>query len=284
MASELPRAPARSPCLTRTPGGRVSAQRSPDPSGVPLRPSAGTTSRRLPHSVPGAAGVPEAASGTPLAPSALIYGENRALVNLVLYALAEEANPRFRWLEVRSPEPSSSHWDPVQLGWIPEGRVWSTDPTDGLAPDRARTNAAIFELVRSDEAPATLQRLADFLRLPDSMQRIFAELTPASAPHLLAVANVDRIAGSFPESTLGPILDAMEWARCSLFAGFVGGNPPVHPRFTHVVRVAGTSPEHWQEAYLHFERESLFKGLRLGGVASPLDLPAVARVFRRASG
>jgi hypothetical protein len=217
-------------------------------------------------------------------PSALVYGSDRDLVNLVLYALADEVSPRFRWLEVRTPDEPSSAWDPVRMGWIGPERVWSIDAVEGLALDHVRANAAIFELVRSDEPPVTLQRLADFLRLPETMQRIVGELSPASAPHLLAVANADRVAGSIPDSTLGPILDALEWARCSLFAGFVGPNPPANAHFSHVVRVAGGSPARWQETQLYFEREALFEGSRLGGAASPLDLPAVARVFRRASG
>jgi hypothetical protein len=213
-----------------------------------------------------------------------VYGRDRDLVNLVLYALAEEVSPRFRWLEVRSPTEPASAWDPVSRGWLGPERVWSIDAVEGLSPDRAAPDAAIFELVRSDEPPATLQRLADFLRLPDTLQRIVGELSPASAPHLLAVANTDRIAGSIPDSTIGPILDALEWARCSLFAGYVGPNPPANAQFTHVVRVEGGSPARWQETQLHFEREALFEGARLGGAASPMDLPSVARVFRRASG
>lgn len=276
-----PRWPTVAPSRARGPfataGGRPGA-------GAPSRPATGVTSRRLPHPVPGIGPLAEGTGRTPHVPSALVYGSDRDLVNLVLFALAEEANPRFRWLQVRAPNESASAWNPVGRGWLGHDRVWSIDAVEGLSPDSARANAAIFELVRSDEPPATLLRLADFLRLPDAMQRIVSELSPASAPHLLAVANSDRIAGAIPESTIGPILDALEWARCSLFAGFVGSNPPSSARFTHVVRVDGGSPARWQEAQIHFEREALFDGARTGGTAAPMDLPSVARVFRRASG
>lgn len=253
-------------------------------SGNPARPATGVTSRRLPHPAPGIGSLADGTGRAPHVPSALVYGSDRDLVNLVLFALAEEANPRFRWLQIRAPNETPSAWNPVGRGWLGHDRVWSIDAVEGLSPDTARANAAIFELVRSDEPPATLLRLADFLRLPDTMQRIVSELSPASAPHLLAVANTDRIAGSIPDSTIGPILDALEWARCSLFAGFVGANPPSNAQFTHVVRVEGGSPARWQETQIHFERESLFEGARTGGTASPMDLPSVARVFRRASG
>jgi hypothetical protein len=283
MDDALDPEPARWNISSRDARGVVVAPRGLDGAGVPARPAAGVTSRRLPRARPGFEGYPEGSVRGPHVPSALVYGADRDLVNLVLYALAEEVSPGFRWLQVRAPGEPVSAWDPVTMGWIGSERVWSIDALDGLEPDHARANAAIFELVRSDEPPATLQRLADFLRLPETLQRIVSELSPSTAPHLLVVANSDRIAGAIPDATIGPILDALEWARCSLFAGFVGSNPPANAHFTHVVRVDGDSPARWQEARIHFERESLFKGARLGGAASPLDLPSVARVFRRAS-
>ncbi len=218
-----------------------------------------------------------------MVPSALIHGADRSMVNLLLYALAAEADPRLHWLDVRSDGELPSDWDPVRMGWLDARHAWSTDPERDLVPDHARANAAIFELVRSDEPPATLARLVDFLRLPDTMQRIVGEMSPAGGAHLLAVANADRIAGSFPDAVLAPILDAFEWARCSLFVGFTGRDPPGVSRFTHVVRIEGGSPARWTDARITFEREALFDGLRTGGIASPADLPSVARVFRRAA-
>jgi hypothetical protein len=239
-------------------------------------------SRRLPRPdpMPGAPG--PTGPKLPPVPSVLVYGDNRPLVNLLLYALGEEADPSLHWLEIRGPSDEPSEWDPVRLGWVPPGHAWSTDPHEGLAPDHARANAAIFELVRSDEPPVTLTRLAEFLRLPEPMQRILGEMEPPNGSRLLAVANTDRIQGSLPEPVLGPILDAFEWVRCSLFVGHTGPNPPAISRFTHVVRIEGDSPERWPQARIHFEREALFEGARVSGVASPSDLPSVERVFRRA--
>ncbi len=266
-----------------SPAPRRSALSPRGGAGSPSRPATGVTSRRLPQARRAVDPFSDRSGAAPHVPSALVHGTDRDLVNLVLYALAEEIHPRFRWLEVRSPDEPASPWDPVRRGWLGPERVWSIDTVDDLAPDHARANAAIFEIVRSDEPPATLQRLADFLRLPEALQRIVSELSPTAAPHLLAVADADRLVGPIPEATIGPILDALEWARCSLFAGFVGSDPPSKARFGHVVRVEGSSPARWQEARLYFEREPLFEGARVGGAASPLDVPAVARVFRRAT-
>jgi hypothetical protein len=216
-------------------------------------------------------------------PSLLVYGESRPLVNLLLYALADEVNPGLHWLDVQDPSAPPSEWDPCRMGWVGAGHAWTTDATETLQPDRTRATAAIFELVRSDEPPATLARLADFLRLPDPMQRILGEMPSDGGNHLLAVANADRIAGSFPEPVLAPILDAFEWVRCSLFVGFTGSLPPTVSRFTHVVRIQGGSPTAWHEARIHFEREALFEGTRVSGVASPVELPSVVRTFRRAA-
>src|SRR5208282_2537111 len=149
--------------------------------------------------------------------SAIVYGTSRPLVNLLLYALAEEANASFHWLDIRPSGEAPPELDPARLGWIDERRVWTVDPLDALAPDNARANAALFELVREDEPPATLARLSDFLRLPERLQQILAEMASTGRPGVLAVANVHRTGKSFPDSTLVPILEAIAWAGYSLF-------------------------------------------------------------------
>lgn len=263
--------------------GLPAPSRSRRPTTPPARPATGVTSRRLPPSLPPD---PASAPGTdrvPRVPSALVYGEDRDLVNLLLFALAEQADRDLHWLEVRDDRGGADGWDAARAGWVDPQHAWTTDPVRDLVPDHARANAAIFELVRSDEPPAMLARLADFLRLPETMQRIIGEMAPAGGAHLLAVANSDRIAGRFPDSVLGPILDAFEWARCSLFVGYAGTNPPKSSRFTHIVRIERGSRADWRQARIFFEREALFAGTRTGGIASPLDLPPVARVFERAA-
>jgi len=252
--------------------------------GTPLsRPPRGPSTRPAIHPSPDLA--PPAARGrrAPPAPSAIVYGESRSLVNLVLYGLGSQANPRFLWLDIRSKSEPRSQWDPVRMGWLDERRVWSTDPEYGLVPDASAGDRAIFDVVRADEPPVMLSRLAEFLRLPPTIQEILGELSPSGESNVLAVANVDRISDAFPAKTLAPILSAFVWARCALYVAFVGPARPVVEHFSHVVRVDGVSPSNWREAQVHFERGEFPGGPSAGSSVLVRDLPYLERVFRQAS-
>lgn len=263
---------------TFAPGDKATERGADTP---PASPSTGRLSRRLPHGNLPAGSSNGLASPTP-APTVLVHGRSRPLVNLLLYAVAENANPRFHWLDIRPHGETPPHWDPVRLGWLESDRVWTADPAGGLEPDHAKANAALFELVRSDEPPETLAHLADFLRLPSPVQEILGELTGPSGSSLLAVANADRISGAFPDDTLDPILSAFEWAHCSLFVGYTGTSPRAAEHFSHVLRIEGDSPTLWRSARIHFEREAAGGPGRKPGAVSPSDLPFVDRVFRKA--
>ncbi len=217
-------------------------------------------------------------------PSILLHGTSRPLVNLVLYALADEGSARFHWLDVRSDPGPTPELDPVGLGWLPPDRAWAVDQFHGLAPDHARANAAIFELIRPDEPPALLDRLTTFLRLPPTIQRILGEMGPAGEPNLLAVANADRIAESFPGPTIDPILEAFESIGCSLFIGFTSARAPTVPSFGRVLRVEGSSPAGWRDARIVLEHGPAWGRLHPTVPVKLVDLPAAARTLRRAVG
>lgn len=225
--------------------------------------------------------------GTPQEPgspdSTLLYGSCRPLVNLLLFATAEAANPSFHWLEIRAPLDSGPELEPVGLGWIDEQRLWTADPSEALAPDNARANAALFELVRDDEPPETLARLSEFLRLPPRVQQILARMPPSQPPGVIAVANADRAKLPSPDANVPPILNAVAWAGYSLFVGYCGPPPSVRTRFATVLRVDGDSVYRWADARLTLEGGTGRGGLRPNTPVRLADLPFAARVLRRAT-
>ncbi|HXW66576.1 MAG TPA: hypothetical protein VEL82_01650 [Thermoplasmata archaeon] len=212
----------------------------------------------------------------------MVHGTSRPVVNLVLYALAERANPRFQWLEIRPEEEARDRFDPVHLGWLEERRVWRVDPSHGLSPDNPRANAAIFHLVREDEPPTLLARLADFLRLPPTIQEIIGSTPSSGEPILLAVADVDRISGAIADAALAPILAAFAWMRCSVFVGYSGGHAPSRTPFTHVLRVEGPSAERWAQARIHVEKGTVDEWPTAAAGLLLSDLPFLRETFRRA--
>lgn len=215
--------------------------------------------------------------------SLLAYGTSRPLVNVLLYALAAEANPRFGWLDVRGPGDPPSAWDPVRLGWIDRNQSWTADPDQEFLPDDPRANAALFHTARSDGSADGATSLSDLFRLPPALQRALAAIATGPEPSVLAVANSDRISEEIPAPAVASILASLRSMRCALFAGFVGDRPATADLFSNVVRIEGADPARWPEAEVVFERIDGCAAERLVRGAAPGELPFLERAFRRAS-
>ncbi len=249
------------------------------PSTVPIGPRAteGSSTGRPSSPAPGAEGRPGAAPG-----STFVYGPCRPLVNLLLYAAAETAGPPFHWLDIREPSAEIEKLDPAELGWIDAGHLWAVDPVEAFAPDNARANAALFELIRSDEPPETLARLSEFLRLPARLQQILARDPRSAGPGVIAVANADRTRRAFSEGLLPPILEAVAGAGFALYVGYGGSGPAAREAFQSVLRVDGPRLERWADATVTLERGRGLAGLRPREPARIADLPSLRSVLQRA--
>jgi hypothetical protein len=213
-----------------------------------------------------------------------VYGACRPLVNLLLFAAAKSADASLHWLEIGTARDAVVGPDPARLDWIDAHHHWTVDASEAFRLDHARANAALFELVRADEPPETLARLADFLRLPSPIQRILSEGPTSERPAVIAVANADRTADAFPAASLPHILDALSWAGFSLFVGYCGDAPATRSCFRTVLRIDGESVERWDEARLTIESAPGGDPLRRGAAVRLGDLPFAADVLRRATG
>ena len=203
--------------------------------------------------------------------SVFVYGSSRPLVNLTLYALATHTNPEFQWVEIGSLSEDRMPCDPVRLGWIPRSRLWVIDRPGALRP--YVENLPIHDLIRSDEAPETLAHFAEFVRLPETSQRILT--TGASGrPGVVAVSNAQRVEESFPTSMIPSILDVHRSAGYSVLVGY--GEKPGAGRelFDFVFRLQGTDREKkdWKGIELVCE-----KGISIGPLKdrAPVRLEAI---------
>jgi hypothetical protein len=225
------------------------------------------------------------AEGSPARPvSMLVYGPNRPLVNLVLFAMAERASRALHWLELRAASEPTPDLAPSRLGWIAHDHLWIVDPLQAWATAAGRADATLREVIRSDESPETLAQLSAFLRLPEEIRRILTAEPPAQQPGVLAIANSDRTPPGVAEGALPPMWSAIDGAGFSLFVGFGGSPPEARSRFESVLRVDGPSPYRWREATVTLERGSAPGVLQEGETVGLGDLPFAARVLRRAVG
>jgi hypothetical protein len=216
--------------------------------------------------------------------SVLVHGRTRPLVQLAVYALAEATTPQFQWVDIGVPGEDRGQWDPVQLGWVPEERLWRVEHAEALRPEGPADRSALFELIRSDEPPAMVARITEFLGLPETSQRILATGPPKGTPGVVAVPNAQKLLDSFSASQVPSILHAHRTAGFSVVIGIGEPAGANESAFDFVFHLDGESIAHWRDARWICE-----KGIASGplGDARPLRLEEVAllaSVLARATG
>jgi len=258
------------------------------PPAQPLR--AAAPSRRTPSPRPPPAGGFTADGPTTLFPAELfarpnsvfIYGPSRPLVSLALFAFAEATTPDFQWLDIGVPGEERTAFDPVRLGWIPGKRLWKVDRPDALRPDHPSANLALFTLIRSDESPSALQHLSEFLRLPDTSQKILATRRNDGRPGAIAVTNAHRVMATFPSERIPPILAVHRDAGFSVFVGYSEVAGAGRSFFDFVFRLDCELIAEWRKGHLVCE-----KGIESGPLRDsrpvPLgEIPMLVEVLSRA--
>jgi len=156
------------------------------------------------------------------------------------------------------------------------------DRPDALRPDDLTGNLALFSLIRSDEAPSTLQHVSDFLRLPETSQKILATRPHDGHPGALAVTNAHRVMASFPSERVPPILAVHRDAGFSVFVGYSEAAGAGRSFFDFVFRLDCELIAEWKRGHLVCE-----KGIDSGPLRDsrpvPLgEIPMLVEVLSRA--
>jgi len=213
-----------------------------------------------------------------------VYGPSRPLVNLTLFALARETNPDFQWVDLGGSNTARAPCDPVRLGWIPDDRLWLVDQPDALRPGDRNANQSLFDMIRRDESPEALDRLTEFLSLPDVSQRIIAAMPSGGRPGVVAVTDADRLHIAISTDQVPWVLNVHRNAGFSVLVGWPGEAGAGRDLFDFVFRLQGKDDERldWKRNQLVCE-----KGVRSGPLANlrPVrleEIPLVADVISRA--
>jgi hypothetical protein len=282
--------------LTDSPASIAFPTGNPDPPGHhPDRAREPAPRERLPHKVPprrtSASAEPDPSEEISIFPShlfdrprsVLIYGPSRPLVNLTLFAFAEAITPQFHWLDIGVPGEERPPVDPVQLGWIPEDRLWQVERPDALRPDDLTANLALFGLIRSDEPPATLTQIIEFLRLPDTSQRILSTRPNDGRPGALAVTNAHRVIAAYPANRVPPILAVHLNAGFSVLVGFADVAGPGRAFFDFVFRLDCQNVADWPTGHLICEKGITSGPLRDARPVALSEIPMLSDVLSRAT-
>ncbi len=215
-----------------------------------------------------------------------VWGSSRAAVNRVLFAIATEIDPEFAWLDIRLPTDEPEEAGPVELGWIPDHRLFFTRRMADLTPPQALKPEAIVRVVRSDDPNQDVGAFADFLRLPSLTQTIVADLGPAPRGRVLVVSNSERVRDYYPRSpeAVRPLIDAHLAAGLIPMFGLSGTSGLGRMAMDMVLEVRLTDPAHWREGWLICEKSPAWTSIRAGDKIPLSAVGSVAAAFLRSPG
>lgn len=214
--------------------------------------------------------------------SVFVYGPSRPMVNLALFALAEATTPQFQWLDILPPGEERPTDDPVRLGWVRDDQLWVVETACEFQPDPLSADPPVFSLIRSDEPPTTVTELREFVRLPETSQRILATPPPSNGPGVVAVPNAHRVMAKFPAAQIPSLIHAHHSAGFSVYVGYAEGAGMGRTAFDFVFRLDGERPENWRSSRLSCEKGISAGPLRANRAVGLADLPLFASVFSRA--
>jgi len=213
----------------------------------------------------------------------LVHGPSRPAINLALFAFAEAITPDFQWIDIGVPGEEPVPSDPAQRGWIPEERLWRVEKPELLRPNDLTANLALFGLIRWDEPASSIAQVTEFLRLPDTSQRILSTRPRDGRPGALAVTNAHRVMALYPADRVGPVLEVHQNAGFSVLVGFAEAVGTGQELFDFVFQLDCESPADWRAGHLVCT-QGIHSGPLRDARPVPLEeIPLLASVFSRAN-
>src|SRR5208282_5324899 len=183
-----------------------------------------------------------------------LWGESRAALNRVLFAMVRASDPEPLWLDLRPREPEVEEPGPLELGWIPADHLFLAEAPEAARPQDAVANMALFTIVRPDESAASIARLSDRVR----------SVYPAT------VEGVRPIVTSFLDAPLLPFFAAK-------------GTPgPGRMAFEFVFELRVKDVAHWRDGTLLPEQAPSESGIRVGVPIPLAQISGLAGAFSAA--
>lgn len=210
----------------------------------------------------------------------ILLGSDRSLLNWVAYAFASATDRDFMWVNVESKGEVRAEPDVLSKGLIPTHRFASIRPAE-LAPNDSVANIAVSGVVRDDETPEELQRLLDFLRLPERSQARLSTIVVGREPKVVVLSNAHRLGPYYPAETIGPLLRAIEATGVTLLVTFADAPNEGRFAFQMVLHLEGHDPTAWRLAKLRVEQAPADARIPAGSERLLTDVDPVASVLGR---
>ena len=132
-------------------------------------------------------------------PSSLVlWGPDRATLDRVALAIARGIGPEFYWFDIVAEDGSLSAEERRVLDEVPPQRAYRVSPPE-MELQNAVGNLALWAVIKRSEAEAQQSsELADFLRIPDAIQRAVSQHPTESGPATVVVTNADHASHLYP--------------------------------------------------------------------------------------
>ncbi|HEY1199243.1 MAG TPA: hypothetical protein VGG32_11070 [Thermoplasmata archaeon] len=197
--------------------------------------------------------------------SVLISGSSGSLLKWVAFASLARYSSRVYWTDLRLPGEVLEPLDPMALHVIPEEVVHVLRPRD-LQPEEREARlaeAASTTMFPSDEAPESVRRIIESLRMPSHTQERISATFRSGEPAILVCANAHRLVGVFPEEGAAPLIRSIVDAGACIVGLWADAVCSFESVFDVVVHVEGGGPTAWRDATIQCE-----KGISTGPLTS----------------
>ena len=173
------------------------------------------------------------------ATSIFLWGEDRRLLNQLVFHFSRLVDPEFIWLEIQGAERGPARGEPSASELLRRDHLLIAAQPEQLRPETPVRDPNAWSIVNAGEPAREIGKLRDFLTLPRAVQELVGRTVSGATPKILAVANSDRIAGFYPAETkvVGSLVRLIEGLDISLLVSYCGGPGPDRFVFQRVFRV-----------------------------------------------
>jgi hypothetical protein len=196
-------------------------------------------------------------------------------LKLLALELARSADPEFVWLEIWSPEVTETPVTDDVLQQIPDRQRLMVLPPEELQPERPQKIDLHRKLLHAGRSSIAAD-VANFLRLPESIQTLATELRGNSGTRILVAANADQLMQYYPpvSGATQPFLEALHREGIGIIVtlwreGAQGRADRTD--FDFVAHFEPANPRSISEGFLELEKSPSSCSLRLGELI-PIEL------------
>jgi len=189
--------------------------------------------------------------------SMIIWGSNRTLLKWVAYAIALQSRSTFIWTDLRLHNEELVPTDPLARNLVPPDRLSVAYPEELRRDERSKqlADAAIGGVIRADESPEAVRKVAGFLGLPHHTQEMLAGIPSGGPPPIVVLSNGHRLVALYPPGSVEPTIRAIVDYGVVFILTFADEPGPTRLAFDTVLTVRGHDDlRSWRDAVLRVEK------------------------------